>query len=114
MNKNLDAKLLVVMMSTHERLGADSGLEVLEDHIVKHSCDIFCNESKASSWVISCSCTAVRARLFVQGVILGHLLAIFCNQSRASSLLGKAGTLACLVNHHLETGAIKDEGNRGD
>ena len=61
MNKNLDAKLLVVMMSTHERLGADSGLEVLEDHIVKHSCDIFCNESKASSWVISRPSSVIKA-----------------------------------------------------
>ena len=37
------------MISTHARLGAESGLKVLEDHLVTLICDIFCRESKASS-----------------------------------------------------------------
>ena len=37
------------MMSTHARLGAESGLKVLEDHLVTLICDLFCRESKASS-----------------------------------------------------------------
>ena len=45
----IDAKQLAVMMSTHARLGADSGLKVLEDHLVKLICDLFCTESKTSS-----------------------------------------------------------------
>ena len=49
MNKALDAKLLAMMMSTHARLGADSGLKVLEDHLVTLICDLFCRKSKTSS-----------------------------------------------------------------
>ena len=37
------------MMSTHARLRAESGLKVLEDHLVTLICDLFCRESKASS-----------------------------------------------------------------
>jgi hypothetical protein len=48
-NRALDAKLLAVMMSMHARLGAESGLKVLEDHPVTLICDLFCRESKASS-----------------------------------------------------------------
>ena len=48
-NRALDTKLLAVMMSTHARLGADSGLKVLEDHLVTLICDLFCRESKTSS-----------------------------------------------------------------
>ena len=49
MNRDLDAKLLAVMMSTHARLGAESGLKVFEDPLIKLICDLFCTESKASS-----------------------------------------------------------------
>ena len=48
-NRALDTKLLAVMMSTHARLGADSGLKVLEDDLVMLICDLFCRESKTSS-----------------------------------------------------------------
>ena len=48
-NRALDAKLLAVMMSTHARLGAESGLRVLEDHLVMLICDLLCRESKTSS-----------------------------------------------------------------
>ena len=49
MNRALDAKLLAVMMSTHARLAADSGLKALKDHLVTLICDLFCRESKTSS-----------------------------------------------------------------
>jgi histone H3/H4 len=45
----IDAKQLAVMMSTHARLGAESGFKVLEDHLVTFICDLFCRESKTSS-----------------------------------------------------------------
>ena len=48
-NRALDTKLLAVMMSTHARLGADSGLEVIDDHLVTLICDLFCRASKTSS-----------------------------------------------------------------
>jgi hypothetical protein len=48
-NRALDAKLLAVMMSTPARPRAESGLKVLEDHIVTLICDLFCRESKASA-----------------------------------------------------------------
>ena len=34
MKSSLEAKLLAVMMSTHTHLGAESGLEIFEDHLV--------------------------------------------------------------------------------
>jgi len=40
-------------MSTHARLGAESGLKVLEDHLVSLICDLFCRESKASSQALA-------------------------------------------------------------
>ena len=49
MNKTFDTELLAVMMSMHARLGAESGLKVLEDHLVSLICDLFCRESKASA-----------------------------------------------------------------
>ena len=48
-NTALDSKLLAVMMSTHARLGAGSGLRVLDDRLVTMICDVVCRESKASS-----------------------------------------------------------------
>ena len=36
-------------MSAHARLGADSGLKVLDDHLFTLTCNIFCTDSKASS-----------------------------------------------------------------
>ena len=37
------------MMSMHARLGAGSGLRVLDDNLVTMIWDVFCRESKASS-----------------------------------------------------------------
>ena len=48
-NTALDSKLLALMMSMHARLGAGSGLRVLNDSIVMIICDVFRRESKASS-----------------------------------------------------------------
>ena len=48
-NRALDSKVLAVMMSMHARLGAESGLKVFSDSLVKMICDVFCRESKASS-----------------------------------------------------------------
>jgi hypothetical protein len=48
-NRAPDTKLLAVMMSMHAHLGAESGLRVLEDHLVTLICDLFCLDSKASS-----------------------------------------------------------------
>jgi hypothetical protein len=48
-NRALDSKLLAVMMSVHARLGARSGLRVLDNSLVTMICDMFCRESKASS-----------------------------------------------------------------
>jgi hypothetical protein len=48
-NRALDAKLLAVMMSMHARLGAESGLKVLDDSVVTLICDLFFRDSKASS-----------------------------------------------------------------
>ena len=36
-------------MSMHARLGAESVLSVLDDHLVTMICDLFCRQSKASS-----------------------------------------------------------------
>ena len=36
------------MMSMHARLGAESGLRVLDQNLVRTICDMFCRESKAS------------------------------------------------------------------
>ena len=47
-NRALDSKLVAVMMSMHARLGAESGLRVLDQNLVKTMCDMFCRESKAS------------------------------------------------------------------
>jgi threonine/homoserine efflux transporter RhtA len=41
-NTALDTKLMAVMMSMHARLGAASGLRVLDDHLVTMICDLFC------------------------------------------------------------------------
>ena len=48
-NRALDTKLLAVVMSMHARLGADSCLKVLDDHLVTLICDLFCRESNVSS-----------------------------------------------------------------
>ena len=47
-NRALDSKLVAVMMSMHARLGAESGLRVLDQNLVWTMCDMFCRESKAS------------------------------------------------------------------
>ena len=47
-NRALDSKLLAGMMSMHARLGAESGLRVLDQNLVRTICDMFCKESKAS------------------------------------------------------------------
>ena len=47
-NRALDSKLVAVMMSMHARLGAASGLRVLDQNLVRTICDMFCRESKAS------------------------------------------------------------------
>ena len=75
----LDANLLVVMMSMHTRLGAESGLKVLDDHLVTLIWDLFKRRRLATS------------------------------SSKASSLLGKAGVVACPGKHHLKTCAVADE-----
>ena len=49
MNRALNATLLAVMMSMHARLGAESGLKVLEHHLVMLICDLLCMDSKSSS-----------------------------------------------------------------
>ena len=48
-NRALDSKLLALMMSMHARLGAGSGLRILDDHLVTMICDVYCREQKASS-----------------------------------------------------------------
>lgn len=47
-NGALDSKVLAGMMSMHARLGAESGLRVLDQNLVRTICDMFCRESKAS------------------------------------------------------------------
>ena len=47
-NRALDSKVLAGMMSMHARLGAESGLRVLDEDLVRTICDMFCRESKAS------------------------------------------------------------------
>ena len=47
-NGALDSKVLAGMMSMHARLGAESGLRVLDHNLVRTICDMFCRESKAS------------------------------------------------------------------
>ena len=47
-NGALGSKLVAVMMSMHARLGAESGLRVLDQNLVRTMCDMFCRESKAS------------------------------------------------------------------
>jgi hypothetical protein len=48
-NRALVTKLLAVLMSMHARLGAGSGLRVLDDNLVTMICDVLHRESKASS-----------------------------------------------------------------
>jgi hypothetical protein len=48
-NRALDTKPLVVMMSTYACLRAEKILRVLEDSLVTLICDLFRRESKASS-----------------------------------------------------------------
>ena len=47
-NEALDSKLVAVMMSMHARLGAESGLRVLDQNLVRTMCDMISRESKAS------------------------------------------------------------------
>ena len=44
----LESKLLAVVMSMHERLGAGSGLKVLDENLVKMICDMLRSESNLS------------------------------------------------------------------
>ena len=52
-NRALDSKLLAVMMSMHARLGAGSGLTVLDGNIVTMICDVFRGKSKGDKGGIS-------------------------------------------------------------
>jgi hypothetical protein len=47
--RDLDAKLLAVIMSMHACIRAESGLKILEDHLVTLICDLLCRDSKTSS-----------------------------------------------------------------
>ena len=47
-NRALDSKLVAVIMSMHSRLGAESGLRVLDQNLVRTMCDMISRESKAS------------------------------------------------------------------
>ena len=44
MNAFLHGMLLAVMMSKHARLGAESGLRILADDLVRLICELFCSE----------------------------------------------------------------------
>jgi hypothetical protein len=52
-NTALDSKLLALMMSMHARLGAGSGLTVLDGNIVTMICDVFRGKSKGDKGGIS-------------------------------------------------------------